>query len=57
MGMYFYLFPWEYLIVLTSLIDYHVSNIQIYLDLFLVIILLVFSVSLFLGPNQMILII
>lgn len=57
MGMYFYLFPWEYLTVLTSLIDYHVSNIQIYLDLFLVIIMLFFSVSLFLGPNQMILII
>lgn len=57
MGMYFYLFPWEYLTVLTSLIDYHVSNIQIYLDLFLVIIMLFFSVSLFLGPNQIILII
>lgn len=57
MGMYFYLFPWEYLIVLTSLIDYHVSNTQIYLDLFLVIILPFFSVSLFLGTNQMILII
>ena len=35
MGMYFYLFPWEYLIVLTSLIDYRVSNTQIHLDLFL----------------------
>lgn len=35
MGMYFYLFPWEYLIVLTSLIDYRVSNTQIHLGLFL----------------------
>ena len=57
MGMYFYLFPWEYLIVLTSLIDYRVSNTQIHLDLFLSLFCSFSLVSLFLGPNQIILII